>query len=326
MPVTSVDSDTTALTVTIVADFPVPLRRLWDAYVDPRQLERFWGPPTWPATFTRHDVRDGGRSEYHMTGPDGEQSGGFWEFVKVDAPHSFEVLDGFVQADGTPNTELPSMRMVFDFAQTGSGARLTATTYFNSADELDQLVEMGMLEGTQAAMEQIDGVVADDSSYDAQRSAQLQYLTDTMIRVSRVLNATVDQVWRAHHEPEVVRQWMLGPDGWHMPVCDIGQKAGDTYRYEWETLAGTGRFGFTGEVLESAPPHHEVVTEAMIGVEYASTTNAMNLIQVTDGTLLTVVMTYPSTTLRDEVVATGMVDGMELSYARLESQLNGTTL
>lgn len=78
MPITSVTQDPEALTLTVVADFAVPVRRLWDAYADPRQIERFWGPPGWPATFTRHDVTVGGRSNYAMTGPDGERSGGYW--------------------------------------------------------------------------------------------------------------------------------------------------------------------------------------------------------------------------------------------------------
>ena len=56
MPITSVAKDPENLTMTVIADFPVPLRRLWDAYVDPRQLEKFWGPPQFPATFTRHDA------------------------------------------------------------------------------------------------------------------------------------------------------------------------------------------------------------------------------------------------------------------------------
>ncbi|HLL83534.1 MAG TPA: SRPBCC domain-containing protein, partial [Longimicrobium sp.] len=71
MPVTSVSSDADALTLTVIGDYPVPVERLWNAYEDPRQLERFWGPETWPATFTRHDMEVGGRSEYYMTGPDG---------------------------------------------------------------------------------------------------------------------------------------------------------------------------------------------------------------------------------------------------------------
>jgi len=64
MPITSVHKDLEALTLTVVADFPVTVRRLWDAYADPRQIERFWGPPEWPATFYRHDMAPGGRSHY----------------------------------------------------------------------------------------------------------------------------------------------------------------------------------------------------------------------------------------------------------------------
>src|SRR5690606_24212963 len=125
MPITSVVKDPEALTLTVVADFPVPVRRLWDAYADPRQIEKFWGPPGWPATFTRHDMAPGGRSTYVMTGPEGERSGGYWEFISVEAPRSFEVRDGFTRDDGTPNTDMPSMRMVFAFDETDAGSRLT---------------------------------------------------------------------------------------------------------------------------------------------------------------------------------------------------------
>ncbi|MEQ1737885.1 MAG: ATPase, partial [Rhodoglobus sp.] len=60
MPITSVDKNVDQLTLTIVAEFPVPVARLWDAYSDPRRIERFWGPPTYPATFLRHDAAVGG--------------------------------------------------------------------------------------------------------------------------------------------------------------------------------------------------------------------------------------------------------------------------
>lgn len=321
MAISSIDIDRDALTTTIVAEFPVPVTRLWRAYVDPRQLEQFWGPPTWRATFTRHDVRTGGRSDYHMTGPDGEKAGGFWEFVSVDPQRSFEVRDGFANDDGTPNTKLPGMRMVFEFAETGSGARLTVTTFFASADALEQLLKMGMLEGTREAMGQIDDVVTYDATFEVSQPAQLQYLDDVTVRISRVLHGTPEQIWQAHHEPDIIRQWLLGPDGWHMPVCEIGLEPGDTYRYEWETDTGEDRFGFTGEILESVAPYREVATDAMIGMEGPGTVNAMNLTEVADGTLLTVVISYPSRELRDTVVATGMVDGMELSYSRLESKI-----
>ena len=102
MPIVEIRKDTQALTMTVVAQFAAPVARVWAAYADPRQLERFWGPPEWPATFTRHDFKAGGRSEYEMTGPKGEKSRGFWEFLSVDEPRAFEVTDGFLGDDGKP--------------------------------------------------------------------------------------------------------------------------------------------------------------------------------------------------------------------------------
>ncbi|RLV56762.1 ATPase [Aeromicrobium phragmitis] len=321
MPVTSVEKNPESLTMTVVADFGVPVRRLWDAYVDPRQIEKFWGPPGWPATFTRHDVAPGGRSDYYMTGPDGEKSAGFWEFLSVDPLRSFEVRDGFATDDGSPNPDMPSMRMVFTFEETDQGSRLTTTTRFNSVEELEQLVGMGMEEGMRAAMGQIDDVLADLASFAAGRGTETQILSDTLVRVSRVIRGDIEQVWRAHQEPELLQRWQLGPDGWTMPVCEVADKVGETYRYEWESVDGENRFGFTGELLESEPPHRMVTTERMIGMEGPGVVNEMTLTPVEGGTLLSLVIAYPNAELRDTVLATGMTDGMERSYARLESEV-----
>jgi uncharacterized protein YndB with AHSA1/START domain len=318
MPLTSIDKDLDELTMTVVADFPVPVRRLWDAYTDPRQIERFWGPPEWPATFTRHDAVPGGLSTYVMIGPDGEASAGYWEWLSVDAPRSFEVRDGFASADGSPNTDMPAMRIVWTFEETESGSRVTATTLFDSLDDLQQILEMGAEEGVTAAMTQIDAVVTDLASFAAGRAAEAQILDDTTVRVSRVIRGTVDQVWNAHHDPALLQRWLLGPDGWTMPVCEVATEVGDSYRYEWERADGEGRFGFTGELLESHPPHRAVTTEQMIGIDGPATRNEMTLTEVDDGTLLSIVITYPSAEVRDTILETGMVDGMEASYARLE--------
>lgn len=323
MPITAIDKDPNALTLTITADFPVSLQRLWDAYADPRQLEKFWGPPSWPATFSRHDFAPGGLSHYYMTGPDGETSGGYWKFVAVDAPHSFEVRDGFALPDGSPNTEMPSMRMVFTFSETESGSRMFMTTYFNSADELEQLLALGMLEGTEAAMGQIDDVLADLTSFVHGNLTEAQLLSDTQVRVSRVIRGSREQVWRAHHEPELLQQWLLGPDGWTMPVCEIATEVGETYTYEWMSDDDGSRFGFTGELRESVPPYRSVTTEQMIGSDGPVTLNEMTLTLVDGGTLLSIVITYPSAEVRDMILATGMTEGMETSYARLEDLVLG---
>ncbi|HEU4675914.1 MAG TPA: SRPBCC family protein [Motilibacteraceae bacterium] len=319
MPVTSVTRDPEALTLTVVADFPATVERLWEAYVDPRQLERFWGPPTYPATFTRHDAAPGGRSAYRMTGPEGDSHGGYWEWLAVEPLRSFEVRDGFATPDGEPDTDMPTVRMRFQFEQTDNGARVTTTTFFGSQQELEKLLTMGMDEGLRQAMGQMDDVLADLTSFAAGRATEAQILSDTQVRVSRVIRGSVEQVWRAHHDPELMRRWLLGPDGWTMPVCEVATAIGQKYRYEWERSDGAqDRFGFEGELLESVPPHRAVTTERMIGVPGEGTLNELTLTPVTDGTLLSLVITYPDAQTRDMVLGTGMTGGMETSYARLE--------
>jgi uncharacterized protein YndB with AHSA1/START domain len=326
MPITSVEKNLDALTMTVVADFVATRERLWEAYTDPRQIERFWGPVEWPATFTRHDVFVGGRSAYFMTGPDGERSAGFWEFLAVDDGKFFEVRDGFAGDDGEENAAMPSMRMTFSFEDINGGSRLVTTTHFGSLDQLEQLLDMGMEEGMVSAMGQIDQVLADLASFAVGLGTQLDVLSDTQVRISRIIRGTVEQVWQAHHDPALLTRWMLGPDGWTMPVCEAATKVGDVYRYEWEpddasADGAPGRFGFEGELVESDPPHRAVTTERMIGVEGSGTTNEMTLTPRDGGTLLSLVITYPSAQVRDMVLETGMVDGMETSYARLDAML-----
>lgn len=324
MPITSVERDTDALALTIVADFPVPVRRLWDAYADPRQLEKFWGPEEWPATFTRHDMTVGGRSDYYMTGPEGERSAGYWEFTAVDEGRSFEVRDGFASDDGTPNADMPSMTMLFEFSASGEGSRVVTTTRFGSLEHLEQLLGMGMEEGMRSAMSQIDRVVEDLASFAAGQGTELQILSDTRVRVSRIIRGSVEQVWRAHHDPEIMQRWLLGPDGWRMSECTISSGVGDPYRYAWEPIDGSeGAFAFIGVTLEAEPPRREVSTELMEGMPGAGTRNELSLRPVEGGTLLSLVIIYPDVETRDMILATGMVDGMESSYARLETEVMG---
>ncbi len=321
MPITDITSDPEALTLTITGEYEVPVERLWQAWADPRQLERFWGPPTWPATFTRHDMVAGGRSAYFMTGPDGTRSAGYWTFESVDPGRAFAILDGFADDDGTPDEDMPATRTEFRFESTAIGSRYVAVTHFADLASMEKLVEMGMVEGARLAQSQLDGVLADLASFAADRGTDAQLLDDTRVRVSRVVRGTVDQVWRAHHDPELMRRWMLGPDGWVMPVCEVATRVGDTYRYEWASADGEHRFGFEGELVESVPPHRAVTTERMIGTESPSTRNEMTLTPMEGGTLLAIVITYPNSELRDRVLGAGMVDGMEASYARLEEEM-----
>ncbi len=160
MPVVEIQKDPAKLTMTVVAQFAAPVARVWAAYADPRKLERFWGPPEWPAKFVRHDFVVGGRSEYYMTGPNGDKSGGFFEFLSIDEPHGFEVLDGFLDANGAPAQNMPTMRMRFSFEPHDGGTRMVTVTTFPSVEALEQVLAMGMEEGMKAAMGQIDDVLA----------------------------------------------------------------------------------------------------------------------------------------------------------------------
>jgi len=159
MTVISATPDTSALTLTIVADLAAPPERAWQVWVDPRQLERWWGPPTWPATFVEHHVVVDGRSSYYMTGPDGEKAHGWWRFLSIDAPHSLEFEDGFADDAGTPNPDMPTTRAKVDLHATADGTRMTVTSQFATLEQMQQLVDMGMVEGMALAMGQIDDLL-----------------------------------------------------------------------------------------------------------------------------------------------------------------------
>jgi uncharacterized protein YndB with AHSA1/START domain len=323
MPVTSVTTDLSALTMTLVAEFPVPVERLWHAFTDPRQLERFWGPPGWPATFTHHDFAVGGHALYVMTSPEGEKSGGRWEFQRIDSTRGFEVLDGFALDDGSANPDLPTMRVAFDFEGTGQGSRLTSTTFFSTEADLERLTAMGMVEGATMAINQLDTVLHGLREFAQGKGTQVEILSDTHVRFTRLIEAPRDVVWKAYTTPDLVRRWLLGPDGWTMPVCEIDLRRGGAYRYAWAPEDGTDGepFGFEGETIHVQPPARWVVTERMSGTDHPPTSNDISFFEEGGVTLLTLLIVYPSVEVRDMVLATGMVEGMEASYARLEDLL-----
>ncbi len=315
MPVTDITTDPEALTMRLTAEFAAPVDRLWRAFTDPRQLERFWGPPGWPATFTEFDFTVGGRARYHMTSPQGEPSRGAWEFVAIHEPTGFEVLDSFTDAEGTVFEDFPAMRMSYVFEATDDGSRLVNMTYFASLEALEQAVEMGAVEGSRMAMDQLDAVLQDLRDYAQGKGTRTELLDDTHVRITRLIEGRRELVWRAHHEPELLQKWLLGPDGWSMVECEVG----DTYRYVWQQGDDEStRFGFEGETVLSEAPRRAVTTEAMIGMEGPGTLNDMQLYEEDGATLLTLLIEYPSKDLRDQILATGMTDGMEASYARLE--------
>jgi uncharacterized protein YndB with AHSA1/START domain len=109
MTVTAAARDTDARTLTITARFDAPVGRVWTLWEDPRLLERWWGPPTYPATFVDHDLRPGGRSTYFMTGPEGDRPRGWWRSLTLEPPHHFVFENGFADETGAPSPDEPIM-------------------------------------------------------------------------------------------------------------------------------------------------------------------------------------------------------------------------
>jgi uncharacterized protein YndB with AHSA1/START domain len=162
MTVTTVRKDPEALTMTLDAEFDAPVDRVWQLWADPRQLERWWGPPTYPATVTVHDLKPGGRVAYHMTGPGGDQSHGYWEVTAVEPPHRLEFRDGFANDDGSPNKDLPLTSGRVTIEEIGEGrTRMSIVSIFPSMSAMEQQLAMGMEEGMTEAVGQIDAILAE---------------------------------------------------------------------------------------------------------------------------------------------------------------------
>jgi len=161
MPVTSIVKDTDALTMTVNAEFDAPVDAVWQIWADPRKLERWWGPPTYPATVVEHDLRPGGVVTYFMTGPEGDTHSGWWRIRVVEEARRLTLEDGFGASPEDANPSLPTMEMELTLSERpGGGTAMTIETTFPSADAMQQVVEMGMEEGLRAAMGQIEPLLA----------------------------------------------------------------------------------------------------------------------------------------------------------------------
>jgi uncharacterized protein YndB with AHSA1/START domain len=161
MTVTAITKDPQQLTLAVEAEFEATPERVWQLWSDPRQLERWWGPPTYPATVTAHDLGIGGRVEYHMTGPDGDQPRGYWEILESDPPHTLRFRDGFAEADGTPNSDMPLIEARVAIEAIGDGrTRMTMISRFPDVAAMEQLTAMGMEQGLREAVGQIDALLA----------------------------------------------------------------------------------------------------------------------------------------------------------------------
>jgi uncharacterized protein YndB with AHSA1/START domain len=165
MTVTNVEKDPDALTMTLTAEFTTTVRRAWELWNDPRQLERWWGPPTWPATFVEHSLARGSTCTYFMTGPDGTKAHGWWRILRVDPPDALEFEDGFGDEHGAPDDTLPISHVRVELSPTSDElTRMTVRTTFPSREAMEQVLAMGAEEGMTLAIGQIDEILAAETA------------------------------------------------------------------------------------------------------------------------------------------------------------------
>ncbi len=165
MTVTNIERDAERLTLTITAEFDASIDAVWQLWENPRHLEQWWGPPTYPATFVDHDFTPGGSINYFMTSPEGDKYHGWWRVLALDPPTSLEFEDGFADKAGQPNPAMPtSIIRVRITSLAADATRMAIETTFSSAAAMEQLLTMGMAEGMAEAMSQIPAVLRSASA------------------------------------------------------------------------------------------------------------------------------------------------------------------
>ena len=159
MSVTSLDTDYDNLAITLIADFEAPIDQVWELWSDPRKLERWWGPPGYPATFEKHDLTPGGQVTYFMTGPEGDRSHGTWRVTAVDPPASLQFTDAFADPDGKLVADMPLSTVRVELTERDGGTRMELQSAFESREDMEKVVNMGTVEGLREAVSQMDGLL-----------------------------------------------------------------------------------------------------------------------------------------------------------------------
>jgi uncharacterized protein YndB with AHSA1/START domain len=154
-----VEQDLANNTIVMTARFDATAEDVWLLWADPRRLERWWGPPNYPATVVEHELMPGGRVTYFMTGPDEERYDGAWRVESVSPPQQLVVVDEFIGEDGLVVADMPATRMTVDVTAGVEGSTMTLTSTFADAESMQQIIGMGAIEGMVAAMSQIDEIL-----------------------------------------------------------------------------------------------------------------------------------------------------------------------
>jgi uncharacterized protein YndB with AHSA1/START domain len=163
-----VTKDLEAKTLVIEREFDAPIDKVWKAYADKETFEKWWGPEGWETKAKEFNFVDGGRLHYDMKCVDerqtewfGKSSWGMMIIDSVDAPNSFTYTDYFTDESGVLNQEMPALKITNNFTEQNGVTKLTSVSVADSAEQIEQLVNMGMIEGFTSQLMKLDQLLAE---------------------------------------------------------------------------------------------------------------------------------------------------------------------
>ena len=154
------------------------------------------------------------------------------------------------------------------------------------------------------------------SQPNASKGVDVSMPSDREIRVTRIFNAPRELVFECHTKPELLKRWLLGPPGWTMPGCEMDFRVGGKYLYTWRNEADGSEFSIGGVHKEIVPPERIVTIESFMGDEAF---NTLTFHEKDGRTTLVLTMRFETKEKRDQALATGMTDGIAVSYDRLDA-------
>lgn len=163
-----VTKDLESKTLTIERTFNAPKEKLWSFYADKQKFESWWGPEGWVTTTKEFNFVPGGKIHYGMKCVDenqgeffGQESWGLMVLETLDRPNSFSAVDYFSSPDGAPNAEMPSQRFTVELVEEGSVTRLVTKSITQTADQLEELVKMGMVDGFASQLNKLEKLLSE---------------------------------------------------------------------------------------------------------------------------------------------------------------------
>lgn len=291
-----------------------PRELVWDAFTDPEQVVQWWGPRGFTTTTREMRVAPGGIWRFVMHGPDGVDYENRIEFTDIVKPERLAYCHA-----GEGEADDVQFSTVVTFEAHPTGTEVTLRMEFASADGRARVIDKydAVEGGLQHIARLVRHVTSDPGHGDFTRALP----SERQICFRRVFDAPRDLVFQALTTPAMISQWLLGPPGWTMPVCEVDLRVGGAYRFVWRNADGV-EMGVRGVCKELV--HRECIswTEAFDDSWYPGEALITHTLADVDGaTELTLTLQYESGDARDAVLQSPMDVGLNASFGRLDELL-----